>query len=847
MKNRLISLFLNLVLFLSFNLGTFEHAHAQLGGAMFEKLGECEKNQGEGDSYIFRPECGFDHKKTELTDMKPTIYSRVMSTLFAFVGMSVIRPQYLSGAQLECPTNKTAVATIATVAASSLAALGGEIFANLKYRQIGQTAATLAVGEEGQKKAFENLLFLYENMKKTLITKTTIASAAEAGYLTAEGLELAGIGKCKKMCKDTNLAADTRFKMLKKTIAELVGKTTVQRNSLTAKNQNGQWTVSIGQCAVLINELEHYGESIDILYKKQKAMSEKRLAYNKAASNYYAPLLLAFSQPRDFGMPLYSKLDEKNKSDMDKASKELISSDKAFLEIKNLFTTLESAIVPLEKGCFVEGTALLPSAELKKYEKLALGENDGLRVACCGTEISTASGDPKKNNFIYKSVLNSTPNARNTKDVYFPRIKLFNSKGEQALYFKETIKKVVYNVIFEQMMSHGDLKSLHNINNMVEELFKEKSFYDDLAIMLDNILMNKAYAEEKPELQKLKFMDYVGGLASSGIGASFVKILEKKAETYKDILAATPSRRSITFSLMAGFNTVSLASDANNLSVLTKRIRAINDVIDNLPDGPPNNAPEGGRGSGANLITRQQPVGKRGGGEKDTCLVPTGSGYAFTKNCPTKFPEAKASIPGVDPNLRSQLGAAYFDTISALPGVASGAASGSLNWDSYATAGMSETWQKRSQAMKKRNKELREMVDKMDAEGSPKGQKKNLGFASFHNEMMKNLTAPFGGKLSGLPAVEKGDESSVSDEGESSISKKEVQENYNSPSSGFGLGMDDDEKQDLNFDTAMNENKINIEEFDVDQNDISNNSDASIFKILSNRYLMSYPKVLEEK
>jgi hypothetical protein len=247
------------------------------------------------------------------------------------------------------------------------------------------------------------------------------------------------------------------------------------------------------------------------------------------------------------------------------------------------------------------------------------------------------------------------------------------------------------------------------------------------------------------------------------------------------------------------------------------------------------------------------------------CAVPSGNGFK-PASCPQSTTSSAFNLGKPDPAASKLLSPSHLKGMSTISKLSSQTANGNLKEDALSGSNLAEI-ERMNNAIAERNGELLDIYDKMEAEANKKRKKKTL-------PLSKTLAALRNAFSGGQPSAIEGSADSFSasapalgsfsrDNKEEGSGKVEASNGSAGASSAgapaaapsFDLDLlgddggieDTDTASDAVADGESERKEENLDDFELNHDDINKKKEVSIFKILSNRYILSYPKVLEEE
>ncbi len=233
------------------------------------------------------------------------------------------------------------------------------------------------------------------------------------------------------------------------------------------------------------------------------------------------------------------------------------------------------------------------------------------------------------------------------------------------------------------------------------------------------------------------------------------------------------------------------------------------------------------------------------------CVKKATHGFAPT-TCDKKQPEKDFKVAGLQVSGAS---GAYVNGANMLSGLTTLGANNSISADTFSDSKMAKM-ESAYNAIRAKNDKFRKRFDDMYKSAAKKDRSVKLpgiqsAVAKLRKDILKGSASQNG--LSNFGSNPVANSAPTEKSSESKNSEKVASINIPKPTTpkaggSIDLGFDSDDS--LVDDALADDGKkdtISIDEYIVKQDTISKKKDVSIFKILSKRYLISYPKVLEEK
>ncbi len=346
------------------------------------------------------------------------------------------------------------------------------------------------------------------------------------------------------------------------------------------------------------------------------------------------------------------------------------------------------------------------------------------------------------------------------------------------------------------------------------------------------------------------------------IGSQFMMVnalLGKVASSWGFV---KPRGRVVTWGAMNAVNATVLAIDSSARGKVEKYIEAVKKEKKRYKEAVGlGGVGEEGEGGGQ-LVLREGASPRHqtfsGSANIKSCAVPKGDGFAPSV-CPVKVSKSAFSPPKISRKFASGLTPSHLSTMKNISGMSHGLASGKMGADELASMDLAPL-SAANKAMSDFNEKLIKKIDAKDKKRFRDKKDKPESLAEMLEKAKSGLLkggASQGSPLASLnmsshnrPAGEKKNNNESKNSGLIKVNPYKKGSSMRGANSGkeqfdFGLG-DSGSSDDENREVAVN-NEKSLDDFVLNHNDINKRKDASIFKILSNRYLLSYPKVLEEK
>tara|TARA_Y100000780_G_scaffold219872_1_gene226575 strand:+ start:35509 stop:38580 length:3072 start_codon:yes stop_codon:yes gene_type:complete len=430
-----------------------------------------------------------------------------------------------------------------------------------------------------------------------------------------------------------------------------------------------------------------------------------------------------------------------------------------------------------------------------------------------------------------------------------------------SLYRKVEKTKHLFNQFVEQESSI----------NLAKAEYKNKALWKQVVSEVSELIMPSAHAwissvgGQVAAGAGLKMVKSKLGLkgpwsAVLGVGADFMIMNALLGNYARNYGLVSPKGRAYTWGAMAAINLAVYMMDKKAEGKIKSYISAVKAHkeryvkeagFSKYEDG--DKSSETRDGSGRLKTKNGSPYNRyvSNGVKIKACAVPKAEGFA-PSTCPTKVPKSKFALPKIDRALATSVTPAHLASAGLVSKVSRGLATGSSDSSSLGSMDLAKI-EKQNKAMRTFNAKAMEKLDKQE---EAKNKDKKFTSAPLAGLIAKAKKAIVGGsKVAGIGqslAVDSSSnrkDESIDGEAVKGVVKSSAFGGFANPTSKSVQGADYDmnlfdESGDEVVDTTTDEE---LEKFVLNHDDIHKTKQTSIFKILSNRYLLSYPKVLEEK
>jgi hypothetical protein len=312
-----------------------------------------------------------------------------------------------------------------------------------------------------------------------------------------------------------------------------------------------------------------------------------------------------------------------------------------------------------------------------------------------------------------------------------------------------------------------------------------------------------------------------------------------------------PATRAITWTTLALFSRMSWRMAKDSKDQVEKNLEVLRNERDKFKNSAVNdNAMENGisGGSALNLVSVDYDTMLPTGSDT-VCAKPSASGYA-PRACDGKLISNNRFLNGGSGlTVRNASNLDHLGAFNNVLDLTSRGANGLVQGTEFSESALTG-FQNTYNALAKKNKKLREEVDKQNSKIKGVGESGKLSLQKRVENIRKSLLNNAGGTMQNpfaAPNVAKNTEKKDDKKKDSAVTGvPAVVGSIPTPGGGndFDFGSGDDSLLD---DLSSEGEAVSMSDFELKHDDINKKKDVSIFKLLSNRYLLTYPKFMKEK
>lgn len=861
------------------------------------------------DPKIYQAGCEFNKAlaTSKVKDYKPEgikgIVEQFVAAAFAMVGVGLFlipKPQTITSCGLKSATG--AAITFPIVQASSLAYLLGEVAANKAFEKASKIAVdsnfaakadeaiendadtSLANREKNNKQiaAYNALIKVYEGQVGGLDKKIKMATLAELGLLVATGIEISDMLKLGAMCEGSKDAVWSVILPAETALGGACSTAIAANTSTCAAIPLGAGAPCVASCAAGGTTIATYlGLNIEQQAVTAGANTEKAAGNESEVLTQIGEAAVFVAKiPVNIITGIFSPI--LGLFTMGEAEDAAQSTVEEGEEVGNpTVRTPVAATIAAETatgtadGCEALAAACLPAVEAIEAAKL-------VPIQCCGSStVTPATADSV-------SLIMSLDNSQSDK-VATPVVA--SSKSDQRNKF---LKPILENMIHR--IVKANFKQDSYIDNPQRELAQQAEIGKMINYLMDN--QEKIWKESKYNAILADFNKKFEPDSKEGIEAfskllaqmrSELTIASANANAWKDLLNIgvkavilyfalwstledvafpRPRTRAWTWGIFAAINGAVLMFDKKSQGEAKKRLEIVKeekkkfleshmlktDIVEapKVDDGIARLAKNGSGGNNSDFDGGTSAYDGANNGGVASCATPSGDGFAPAP-CPSKIPEGTFNLPLSDgENIRETSGQFSAGLATLNTGINAAATGGVDNFLKNGD-GTLRAAQTAIPALKKLNAKLIDDFDKFNND--------NLDRADFKGERL-TLKSSIGKIKKIFPGTSK---NSITTEqlnkGTKELEKKEkglkkpalakfkpfVMPSFNSPSYKSGSSKYGKGNTSVGSGSTSTKGAENLNNFKVNAGEISENDSASIFKLISNRYIRSYDLVFDQK
>jgi hypothetical protein len=459
-------------------------------------------------------------------------------------------------------------------------------------------------------------------------------------------------------------------------------------------------------------------------------------------------------------------------------------------------------------------------------------------------------------------------------------------KSEKNLFY---VKNILHNFFYRLGMHKVESKKYQTAEIRVREIAATSQFVDFQVEEAMKQIKNTDF-EKEIELFENQFKDHKLELADNVLAMvsdfKFQMVKAAEANAFKELLNIgikvvvlyfvvgkwlrnnafpKPRNRIITWAIMAVVNAAIIKFDMDSKSEAEERVSRVKEEKRKFLESHAiktkhnkSNETTGGEGATVTLEDTSQQNG--GGSGILSCAVPKGDGFAPAV-CPTVIPKSRFQINSQGANF-SINGSPLKDALNGIGNVGYGVATGQQYSEPSLLQGNVATLSSKRDGLIKQRDKLRKKLKTIDSKNN-KGKTKGKGFGitALTTKFKKHYSGDASktgvtGKMASMLSSGKIPKINLNDLKKfkkKTAYKRKAFPKFNMPTApksdfDFDLGGEGGTTiEDEGTTVKTGKGEENLSEFVVNSGEINEDENVNIFKLISNRYLMSYPVLLNEK
>lgn len=537
-------------------------------------------------------------------------------------------------------------------------------------------------------------------------------------------------------------------------------------------------------------------------------------------------------------------------------------------------------------GCGGDGIAKTISPEVISLIQGMFSSTGAKSTSTAATTISDYGNLFREN--MFKTNCHST-----TSDNVFQNIFKVGSLNDKKFFLKESFERMLRQTLISIYTENRIKKPLALIRQMKSDEEKIKSVVKEYQLFLDGYLQNESQFE-LAKVQKNKHWKKIiskvtdlfipsahamSGIVSMGagallgmaeqlnikgpwvpvmnVGSRFLMVQAVLKRYFRNFGMVKPKGRVVSSGVLAGVTAAVIVTDHQAIKKIDDNIAFMEAERQRFDNGTGNRIArntdvDGGVAANANYGANNS---VNGGRKIATCLNFRNSTYV-PSNCSKSNKTLKLNIKDVMKSVPTNMQASFGSGISSLSNLANKSASGDFSENDFSGEAFG--------SMQKTNGALRNyaqsLVDDIDKKSNNGDKDRSLASAIKDFEKALGTRGSFSGDnniADSIASVSSSRSSSNADPksplSQSGLNSKKAVTGAAGAIGAFSGGgddldfMDDEEMQADMLSGAESKAALSLDDFELNHDDINKKKDVSIFKILSNRYLTTYPVFLEKK
>ncbi|MBD66982.1 MAG: hypothetical protein CME62_17405 [Halobacteriovoraceae bacterium] len=847
---------------------------------------EEENKNADGTPGVYKPGCKFN-KDLSKTDLKnhyskgiKGIVEQFVGAAFAMIGVSLFFKPIPKDLKM-CPQNNGAKITFPLVQAGSLAYLIGEISANLSFKKASKISVDKTFGpkqnedtkdeaakqtaqEANQKQldAFENLAKIYKHQSSGLKKKVQMATLAELAFIGALGVEVANIMSMKGICASNGSAVGAEMAQIQAALqahaSSLSGIPGCQAaaagiqayaTSLTARRAQRTGVVS-GQVSADLADSEGDGAS----WTAQMVMATTTGAMNPIAQPGEAQTEVAQDNADGGANTAAQQAELAQDATQTQLIQGACGTCSACAPVMVTVTRSNTVRAMPINCCGVHSQTPPTDASAPGETQAALNAAEAMSDYVPFDSALPGRGNPtipfggslyetNDSNFYVKAFIENLLHR-----VAQEKILKKNSKDPQ-----EVIRQyAAMDQYIAYIMDNQD--ALIEDSNINKELEHIKNKFGEDSLESENFLLGKI-DQLKNELT-IQSANASAFKELLNIGVKATVLYFTLGKWLKEKALRRPKSRAYTWGAMAAVNAAIIMFNKKSLKDAKGRYETVLEEAEKFKNSHALKSEWDIQAELAELrkgeltVPSVSPTEGLVGGVKDVaCAQPSGNTF-LPAQCPSSFSDSELDIPKA-PASTGITGGLTGSALGLISDTATQAAKTGLLGDDKKVRANLKSLEGMRGALTARNKKLIEDFDKQN-EKEAKKLSPSLR-ASKLKSGLGRMIAAIQGKTNSTPLTLEDIKPTVAEEKKAEELEEKAKlpvasiPKFEIPNTNNGLNFNSGTSTSDDFNSGSNgANQQDLANFDLGENDINNDNTGNIFKIISNRYLRSYPVLLEE-
>lgn len=435
---------------------------------------------------------------------------------------------------------------------------------------------------------------------------------------------------------------------------------------------------------------------------------------------------------------------------------------------------------------------------------------------------------------------------------------------------EQEIKNIMF--FFDQMIDESSSQELANND------FTRHRYWDTIQNLISNLIMPKAHALGISGMamggMAIRIIAPMLGLPPEwtevlNIGSNLMMLQGLLGAFAKRWALVKPIGRTATWAVMTTVLLFVQKFDKDAIEEINKRRKAVEAEKNKwLASAPAHNKLAGDDRERNKYASTDYESRSRNSTQSfiQKCAVPSGGGFK-PANCPTSTTKSSFDLGKGDPIANKLLTPSHLKGMSTISNLSSQTANGTLPESALEGSNLAEL-ERMNNAIAAHNNKLIDYVNRLDEKQNKKRKKKAMPLSSVIGKLSRAFNGgnispvqgnAIGNAMASAPSFNPGSKDESKDESgvveATTGSAGSAGGPGLAPAPSFDLDLLGDDAGGVTEDGSVadgmgaesEKKEENLADFEINHDDINKKKEVSIFKILSNRYILSYPKVLEEE